>query len=149
MNKHNFYLRKVRYSDLELLFKWANDYDVRNNSFSTGQIEFEDHKDWFEKMMKREDIKQYIFVGDEQDIGQVRLTIVGETAEIGYSIAPEFRGRGYGRLMLLELEKKIKDDLPYIKKLIAYVKPNNVVSKKIFMNTGYTEKCLLFELALE
>ena len=40
-------LRKVNLNDVELIFKWANDPDVRNNSFNTNQIVWDEHVKWF------------------------------------------------------------------------------------------------------
>ena len=67
-------------------------------------------------------------------------------AEIGYSIAADFRGRGYGHKILQLINQKVHDELPQIKQLVAKVKPENTASKKLFENEGYEMKYTCFIL---
>lgn len=130
-------LREARASDMDLLFEWANDPIVRNNSFHTEPIPYDVHKKWFEKMMSNENVLQFIMMEDDKPVGQIRLNTTDEEAEIGYSIAAESRGKGYGRKILQLIAEMINERYPHIKKLIAKVKPENEASKKIFEGEGY------------
>ena len=132
------YLRKVESSDADLLYEWANDPTVRKNSFHTEPIPYESHIKWFQKMMKDEDVLLLILMDGEIPVGQIRLNISGEEAEIGYSIAAGFRGKGYGHVILRLLAGKIKAEYPEIKRLIAKVKPDNPASNKLFADEGYS-----------
>ena len=123
-------LRKVEYSDIDLLYRWANDPIVRKNSFNSAPISFDAHKDWFNKMMDDPSVFQFILMDENTPVGQIRLNINGEDAEIGYSVASEYRGRGYGHKLLQLLVCLVKEDYPQIKRLIAKVKPENSVSKE-------------------
>lgn len=137
------HLRKATKDDVELIFNWANDEVVRKNSFSTEKIEYEEHVKWFENLLQDENRVQLILeraLGDKiESIGQIRLNMDNENclAEVGYSIASEFRGMGYGKQMLCLAGRYIEDEYPHIKKLIARVKPNNVASIKAFENVGF------------
>ena len=95
-------LRRVRDDDCQLLWRWANDPEVREASFITDAIPWEDHVRWFAQ--KRNDPRwlQFIAVDDqEQPVGQVRFDLKdGESAEIGLSIDRERRGSRYGKLIL-------------------------------------------------
>lgn len=142
------YLREITESDVDLLFEWVNDPDVRKNSFQSDSISYEEHKLWFINMMKCDNVKQYIYVCDGHDVGQIRINIKDENAEIGYSIAKKYRRMGYGKCMVEALTNKIKSEFPEIKKIIAQVKPTNIASLKAFVDCGYTEKCKVFELDL-
>ena len=45
------YLRKATIEDRDLLFQWANDPLVRKNSFSTAEIAYEEHVDWYNRVL--------------------------------------------------------------------------------------------------
>ncbi len=141
------YLRDVTELDRELLYRWANDEDVRKNSFSTKRISYEEHCEWFAKVMQNEYCKQWILQAGEEPVGQIRITIEGENAEIGYSICAEHRGVGYGKLLLELARRRVQMDLPNVKKLIARVKPGNIASLKAFESCGY--KTIFEQLELE
>lgn len=144
-----YYLRDVVMEDLELLFQWVNDIVVRQNAFSSQEIIWEKHRQWFEKTLHDKKMQQYIFVYDGVDVGQIRMDIEGEIAEIDYSIASKYRCMGYAKLMVCCLAQKVKKEFPNIKRLIAQVKPENIASQKVFLDVGYKEKCYVYELALD
>lgn len=142
------YLRKAKKQDIDLLFHWVNEDSVRKSAFSTAKITYDEHKKWFENILIRDDVKQYIYMCDDEPIGQVRITIDGEMAEIDYSICVEKRCKGYGKIMLQLLYEQVKKDLPEIKTLIAKVKPDNLASRKVFEGVGYVEQYDVFEKKL-
>lgn len=52
--------------DCDLLFEWANYPMVRQNSFSTKAITYDEHVNWFKNIMERKDCVQYIYMeGDK------------------------------------------------------------------------------------
>ena len=101
------YLRKATIEDRDLLFQWANDPLVRKNSFSTAEIAYEEHVDWYNRVLDREDCIQYIYMDGEYPVGQARITLNGDSAEIGYSICEEMRSRGYGQKLLALISEKV------------------------------------------
>lgn len=132
------FLRKAEKDDMDLLFKWANDSVVRSNSFNTNPIPYENHVRWFKKMMEDDTVLQFILMDDDTPVGQIRLNIDGKNAEIGYSIASEFRGKGYGHRILQLVAEEVKTNHPEIRSLIAKVKPENTASNKLFVKEGYS-----------
>jgi len=142
-------LRDAVQEDLMLLYTWANDPEVRKNSFSTDQITLEEHIQWFHNVLSREDIKQYILVDEGKDIGQVRLRIDQENAEVSYSISSEYRHKGYGKAVIALLKEKVKKELPDIKRITAQVKPQNTASKRVFSDAGFLEKSLIYEWMIQ
>lgn len=134
------YLRQVDGNDMKLLFKWANDPDVRANSFSTRQISLDEHKRWFARVIKDESIRQYIFICDDVPVGQVRYQIDGNAAEVSYSIAKEYRGQGYAAQMLELGREELEYDCPGVEYIIARVKPDNVASIKVFERLDYEKE---------
>ena len=137
---NNVYLRPVEWIDVDLLYEWANDKQVRNNSFNTATIQYNDHKHWFEKSMADDNIVMYILCNKESNIGQIRLHCSEHTAIINYSISQRHRGMGYGKIIIHLIENRIVVDKPDIRYLKAYIKSNNIASQNIFADNGYTGK---------
>lgn len=145
----NIYLREAMPLDIDLLYEWANDSVVRNNSFNTDTIPYETHQRWFNKIMQDSSIYQFILMSDDVPIGQIRLNLDNEhkgQAEISYSIARGHRNCGYGRKILQLLREEIKTKYPAIRNLIAKVKPDNIASKKLFEKEGYDLKYCCYSL---
>lgn len=143
------YLRKAVKQDIDLLFEWVNEEAVRKNAFSTGRISYDEHQKWFENLLAREDAGQYIFEQEDEPVGQIRVCVNDDEAEIDYSICKEKRGLGYGKEMLRLLAERIKQDFPKVKKLTAKVKPDNTASQKVFLDMGYAEKYRFYELEVD
>jgi RimJ/RimL family protein N-acetyltransferase len=133
------YLRRADYSDMELLYQWANDPETRANSISSESIIFDEHKRWFKEKLNDANVLFFIFHDGKQNIGQVRIDIKENTAIINYSIAPSFRGKGYGYRMMRLAEKEIQYNYPAIKWIQAEVKYKNKASQYIFRKLNYTE----------
>lgn len=145
----NLYLRKAELSDIDLYYEWANDPIVRSNSFNTEHIPYEEHVNWFNRVFQRDDVVLFVLMEDDMAVGQIRINITDAVAEISYSISSEFRGKGYGGIIVSLLIERIKEDLPGIKTVCARVKPNNVASLKVFEREGFAKKEVVFELDLK
>lgn len=143
------YLREAKEEDVDLLFQWANDPVVRQNSFSTQTISHQEHVKWFRKLLSSENCRQYIYMVDDVPVGQVRITIVDGTAEIGYSICAEKRSQGHGKNILFLIKEKIENEFPRVSKVVGKVKPENIASQKVFSDAGYREVFRQFETEKE
>lgn len=130
-------LRKFTEEDKELLFNWANEEEVRKNSFQSDYIDWNIHQIWFYKQLKKKDSSIYIYCENEEPIGQIRLEYKGNYAEIHYSIEKKYRGQGHGERMLLLAEEKIRKERKEIQFLDAEVKKDNIASRKKFEQLGY------------
>ena len=139
-------LREATIEDVDILFEWANDPVVRKNSFNTKPIPYEDHRKWFDKVLSDDSVIQFIMMEEETPVGQIRLNVNGDEAEIGYSIAAAYRGHGYGHMILKLVLEKIESSHTGIKKLIAKVKPDNSASKRLFESEGYKMKYFCYTL---
>ena len=140
------YLRIVKEEDIDLLFSWANDPEVRKNAFHTESIPYEAHQKWFAKLLQDNTRLQYIFMVDDEPAGQIRFSLAEDKAVIDYSIAPKMRGRGYGKIMLNLAHEEICKNHPSIRTLIGQVKSGNQASEKCFAACGYEESFKQFEL---
>ncbi len=142
---HHCFLREAKWGDMEQLFLWANDKKVRENSFSTAPIPYGEHRDWYGKKLKEEGTQIYIFCDSHLEVGTLRLEFGTGGVEISYSIAPEYRGRGYGRELISLAEQEVRrwmgknegEGISGKVVIKAQVKPGNQASKRIFKEAGY------------
>lgn len=133
-------LRRVQEKDCRQLWEWANDPKVRPVSFATEPISWERHLEWFNSKLREPNAVLYLVV-DSSDVpaGQVRYQIDNTRAAVSISIAPQFRGKGYGEMVL----KMATEDLfgtTAVTQIDAYVKPNNTASLRLFTRAGYTRE---------
>ncbi len=142
------YLRKATMQDMDLIYEWANDSVVRINSFNSYPIQYDTHVKWFNRIMSDESVLQFILMDDDTPVGQIRLNIEGDEAEIGYSIALLYRGKGYGHKVLQLIAEEVKARHQEIKCLVAKVKPENIASSKLFEHEGYEMKYSCYTLKL-
>ncbi|MBD5470237.1 MAG: GNAT family N-acetyltransferase [Lachnospiraceae bacterium] len=134
-------LRKVNSADVDLLYEWANDSEVRKNAFHTESIPYENHVRWFTKMLEDSSVYQYILCQGELPIGQIRLNVEGSEALIDYSISAEHRGEGFGsKLLELVREQIVADKISDVIKLIGQVKYENQASARAFEKCGFTKR---------
>lgn len=81
-------------------------------------------------------------VGRSKLLGFAKLEIKKEKpeeAEIGYMLLPEYWGRGYGN-EIAETLLKIAISDPNLIRVYANTDPNNVASRKILINNGFTSE---------
>lgn len=135
----NIYLRRADREDVELFFKWVNEPAVRENSFNTEPIPWESHQKWFEKVLANDGVRIYVLMQENLPVGQVRLVFEDSKWQISYSIAPAYRGQGYGKIILQLAENELIKDGHAGATLFAEVKANNIASQRIFTRLGYRE----------
>ncbi len=128
-----FRLRTVTPEDAKMLFAWTNDPVTRQNSFQSKPVLWEEHVAWLQRKLEDENCFFFILTDGKRDYGTIRVdcitvesndaddlkaddgqtdgaSILGEEKYglISFSIAPEQRGKGLGRKMLLLLESTLK-----------------------------------------
>ena len=136
--------REATIEDAKLLFDWASDADVRANAFLGDPIELDRHVKWLaEKLRSPRSIILMLYYKEELPVGQIRYDLNNEgQAEVDISIGCEYRGRSYARMGLKATQKYIFDRLNTTK-IIAYVKKDNVASRKSFQKAGFREEGLV------
>ena len=130
-------LRRCTYSDMDIIYKWINDDEVRTNSFNSDYIEYETHVKWFNEKINSNNIYMYIILNNNKEIGTIRLEKHNSKAIISYLISNEYRGKGYGN-KVIDLIKK-EAIINNIDILEAIVKKDNIASRRIFINNGFFE----------
>ncbi|WP_297517628.1 GNAT family N-acetyltransferase [uncultured Clostridium sp.] len=126
-------LRCVEERNIDLLLEVRNDSEVRKNSFNSEVISKESHKQWFEDRDLQNN-KYYILTDGVYVIGSIYLIKDDNGYNINYAIHRDFRGMGYGKLIITLAEKELGSE-----KIIAKVKKENYISNKIFIELGYTK----------
>tara|TARA_A100001037_G_scaffold229421_1_gene207567 strand:+ start:860 stop:1336 length:477 start_codon:yes stop_codon:yes gene_type:complete len=131
------FLRKIVKEDMDIIFQWSNDSEVRKWSFSKDPISYEDHKAWFKKKMIDKNSLIWILIHNNKPSGLVRLERKSFSAVINYLIAPHARGQNLGSKMLRLAIKESHNEWNGID-IIAYTIPQNIASNKSLIKAGFT-----------
>ena len=136
-------IEKVTKKYSSTLFSWANDPDVRQNSFTPDLIKPQDHIEWFENSLLDQNRIHYIGLDSLTlcPVGQIRfdLNILDECADIDISVDRVFRGRGYS-LQLLKLGiQHAHRTWGNTVSIRALVLDSNLISKSLFLQYGFEE----------
>jgi len=139
MSKEALTVRDAQDSDCYDIWRWRNHAKVRRWCFNKEPISYEQHKAWFEKALKGESLILYIAeIPDNIKVGQVRLEIGSEErAFIHVNLNPDFFGRGFSSIIIKAASRKFMDEYPRVKKIIAEIIGDNVISQKAFAKAGY------------
>jgi spore coat polysaccharide biosynthesis predicted glycosyltransferase SpsG/RimJ/RimL family protein N-acetyltransferase len=134
-------LRVANPDDSELLWRWANDPDVRAMAFNTDPISFEDHQAWFASKIHSSSSLILLAAQAGAPVGQVRFDAGGDDGDvrswvIDISLAPEYRGR---KLALEVLQKALVLFRRAHRNAVAvaWVKSGNAPSAKLFEAAGF------------
>lgn len=123
--------RHANFSDAKILFDWANNRQVRNQSLNNQPIRWDTHLDWFWRKLQDELTKIYIYYNYKQPVGNLRLEYVNNYYKISYLIDEAYQGMGFGKRIIEDVIKKTSVSLK------AEVKANNLVSNRIFEKNGF------------
>ena len=130
-------LRIVNNLDCMDLFEWRNDTLTRKMSIDSNLISLDNHKKWFKDSLNNENRKLFIAEVNQYKIGMCRFDYDSkkDQAEVSINLNPKFRGKGYGKkLLLLSLEN-------YLKKreltIVAKIKIENIKSFNMFSSAGF------------
>ena len=129
-------LRQIDEKDVDLLFNWSNDPVVRNQSFNSNVISYEEHVSWFNKKIASKNSMMYIFDVDKKSVGLVRFDQLEYETVIGVLVDANFRGFGLASQML----SKSVDEYIQMRRvnISAYIKNENQASIKSFKKAGFT-----------
>jgi len=141
LNDRLLFLRKAKIQDVELTYKWAIDKRIRAFSFSTSEIEFFGHSNWFLSKINDENCYYYIAELKDTVVGSIRFDVSGEQAIISYLVDAEFHNKGYGVTLLKKGILAIANNGDKrIKEIVGYVLIENIASSKAFNKLGFSEK---------
>ena len=132
-------VRKARERDMQQFLDWRNDPAVVAASFTPGEIAMSDHEPWFGRKLSSDDCSLYVVEYDSTPAGQVRFDIDGPRATINYSLDAAFRGRRLATASVSKAIAAFRAEHAEITTLIAYVKPDNPASCRVFARLNFEE----------
>jgi UDP-2,4-diacetamido-2,4,6-trideoxy-beta-L-altropyranose hydrolase len=140
MKKQQLHIRRATNDDMMLYFAWANDADVRRNAFQQEPISLENHQHWFAKRLASPTSHLFVLEQDSIPVGQIRFDETEQNLfEIGYSIAQNMRGKGFGADLLEYGVTEIRAITPAPFRIFGRVKIENLASAKAFLRAGFLE----------
>jgi UDP-2,4-diacetamido-2,4,6-trideoxy-beta-L-altropyranose hydrolase len=132
-------VRPATAADEALTLRWANEPAVRAGAFQSDPVLPEGHAQWLRARLANP--QRRLFLAEAPNgvpVGQVRLEQAGDGWEIGYLLAPAFRGLGLGAPLLRAALAAAPGALP----LLARVKPGNEASLRVFRRLGFQEQAV-------
>ncbi|MBQ8031410.1 MAG: GNAT family N-acetyltransferase [Butyrivibrio sp.] len=134
-SENKIFLRRATMEDALDILRWRNDETSRANSFTKDVIDLDSHKKWLSKKLSQKDCHMFIMMDGQDKVGNIRVDVTDDAGEISYLIAPEKRGRGYGKKIIALIEKEMPDE---VKTLMGLTLKTNDASGRCFLASGYT-----------
>lgn len=130
-------LRAATASDCRLFYDYVNRPDSLAHKLATkGPIPWEEHEAWFMRRVRDPDCHMWVVTGDNEPIGQLRLTRGPEGWEVDIYVAEQHRGGGLARAAIAQAIDLIrKDENGAV--VVARVLPHNRASCRLFESTGF------------
>ena len=126
----HLHLRRVVWEDAGLLLQWRNDPTTRKASISNHKISTEEHREWLTGILSDKDKQLFIAQIGNSPVGTVRADRTENGWELSWTIAPEARGKGLGKEMVMTLADMIEAPIA------ARVKKENQASASIARYAG-------------
>lgn len=131
-------LREADHKDETLLLRWRNDAEAVKWSATPTKVSEEEHHNWFTKALRSELTGIYIGVADMVPVGVIRFDTIktedGDKIFISITVAPECRGKGFGKILLTAGCLMMRDY-----NLNAIISAKNEKSISIFTKCGFAE----------
>jgi RimJ/RimL family protein N-acetyltransferase len=136
----NITQRNATLSDADVLLYWRNHPNVRRFSLQSELIPFGEHLKWLQKRLNRTQCEPfYLYEFEDELVGMCRLDlVVGAPGkyEVSILIDPDQHAKGLGtKVLAMSCESFFTihpNDL-----IVAKIKRDNIVSKKLFENAGF------------
>ena len=133
--------RNANLSDAQTLLDWRNHPDIRKFSKQPEIIPVHEHLKWFgERLKKVQHEPFYLFESHHKVIGICRLDrVLGPPGKFELSILvdPDQHSNGIGTKILDMSCKSFFSAHPH-ESIIAIVKKENLLSKKLFLKAGFS-----------
>jgi RimJ/RimL family protein N-acetyltransferase len=126
-------LRCATMDDAQLLLAWRNDAETRHQSGNSEEILWENHIAWLTQSLAMSTRQLYLAEYKGILVGTVRSdTNTDGSVELSWTVAPEQRGKGLGKAMVMQFVKQLHPGA----KLIAIIRKGNISSEKIAQALG-------------
>jgi len=137
-----FGLRRSTLNDAYVLWLWRNDAETRRVSLQNAPIEWLEHISWLQERLG--DPSSLVLLAESakgQPVGSVRFDTrdAWQTARLSFVLAPEARGQGLGRPLVVEGVRYLRASHPTTA-IYADVDTVNARSLRVFRGAGWTEQ---------
>ena len=129
--------KRVMPEDVDLLFNWINDPEVRAQSLSSHSIQYSEHINWFSKKLSDKNCFLYVAYKNQQPVGMLRFDVSANNCMISYLVDNLQRGKNIGTSIIREGLKHFMNESSFQGVLEAAVKKINIPSIKIFEKAGF------------
>jgi UDP-2,4-diacetamido-2,4,6-trideoxy-beta-L-altropyranose hydrolase len=125
--------------DVQLLWEWANDPNIRRNSHHSEPIPWESHRGWYNARLLSPDTRFWILEKSGEPVGQIRYDKDRDrnSAELSFSIAGKHRGQGYGTELVRRTRELACAELS-VGRITAVTFMENTASARVFKRLGFT-----------
>jgi UDP-2,4-diacetamido-2,4,6-trideoxy-beta-L-altropyranose hydrolase len=130
-------LRPAQPADARLFHEWVNDAEVRRQSLRTEHVDWPAHLAWFEARLADGASRLFVLEAGDLPVGQIRFEFEGREARINYSVDALFRGRGWGRALVVLGMRALGARAGT--SFRAEVKDGNPASSAVFRSLGFDE----------
>jgi len=134
-------LRRTTAHDAYALWLWRNEEESRRVSFEQAPIGWAEHVDWLRDRL--DDAGAIVLVAEFADgrpVGSIRFDTQDDwrTARLSFVLAPEVRGQGLARPLVLEGVQYLRGSHPRAA-IHAEVRSVNERSLRVFRGAGWIE----------
>lgn len=142
-SNNNIVLQPADEKDVDIIFNWQSNTEIRRFSRNTKPIEYQEHCLWFKNAISSNERTIYLMHAQQCIVGMLRLDDINDsTCEISILVDPNEQGKGFALAALKALES-----LPITKIIEAYVREDNIASHKLFQSAKFkkvsaTKYCL-------
>lgn len=123
------HLRPAEITDSADLLRWRNDPDAVRFSRTGRAVDASEHENWLAQSLDDPATRLVIAELDGEPVGQLRVDVHDATGTVSIAVAPEHRGRGLGRRLLMALQRDLRDDYQ-VSLLVAEIAPQNDASRR-------------------
>jgi RimJ/RimL family protein N-acetyltransferase len=129
-------LRRATMDDALDVLAWRNDPLAVAMSKTSDTVDRAGHLAWFANAVKDPRRVLFIAMEDGRKLGMVRFDRSDDTWLVSINMAPNERGRGYGRAALNEALAMLRASVGQCR-LSAEIKDSNAVSLRLFQQCGF------------
>ncbi len=132
-------LRPATISDREMVFRWRNDpFVVAHGSFLR-DVEWEEHKTWFEEVILGNSRRMFIVRDQGNPIGQIRFDRKNQQeCVVSVYLLQAFTGRGWG-VQAIRMGCAAIFEAWDVDRVIACVRLDNQAGRSAFLKAGFQE----------
>jgi len=144
--KDRIHLRRAVPEDCDRVCRWRNHPSARRFSANTKRIDPESHRKWFRQVLRSRKQVLLIAIKEGEEVGVIRFDMDREsaTATISIFVDPRKHHTGIGTEMVEAGEVWIRKRRPSVKRIVATVRKENVVSLRLFKRAGFEPAFLVF-----